>query len=279
MRRSISTMSFVKVLAALAFAAYAGECIAQTSRADQALELLRAALACVPSVDDGGHSGISTGYSKVEFQGNSRVLVLTSVDTMVLGTVTDTYSARFQDLDDSQTMLVANSTLGLGCRNQSSCIQLKRTVRCNSGFDCIESNQLGLSSSPVVQQSISFADFYLCDRKTALDAKLAMRILELGPSSSAPIPQENTVKPFFDCGKAETLAENAVCADASLATKDLRLNELYKDALRSASGKRRSDLVKAETNWRVERDNCGRAVLLSCVGELYDHRIEELRQR
>jgi uncharacterized protein len=131
----------------------------------------------------------------------------------------------------------------------------------------------------VVQQSVSSADFYLCDRKTALDAQLAMRILELGSSSSAPIPKDNTAKPSFNCDVAETPAENAICADAALADKDLRLNELYKEALSSATGSRRTDLVRSQKTWLANRDNCDRTVIVSCVSELYDRRIEQLQRR
>lgn len=146
--KSAAMKRFIMKLATVCFAAYSGECIAQTSRADQALELLRTALACVPSVDDGGHSGISTGYSKTDFQGNNNAFTLTTVDTMVLGSVTNSYSARFQDLDGSQTILVGNSSLGLGCRNNASCIQIQRSVRCNSGFDCVNQISSGARHQP-----------------------------------------------------------------------------------------------------------------------------------
>lgn len=87
----------------------------------------------------------------------------------------------------------------------------------------------------------------------------------------------------FDCRKAESSAEKAVCASDQLASLDLELARLYRLALDGPhmTTERRRDLKAAQSDWILIRDDCRRSAELdldTCVGNSYAFRIQELRE-
>lgn len=88
--------------------------------------------------------------------------------------------------------------------------------------------------------------------------------------------------PSFDCAKAETSAEEAVCADAGLAALDREVARLYRLALNgphmTAEGARQ--LKAMQRGWIKGRDECWKsdAGLKACVAAEYVWRIHDLRQ-
>lgn len=88
--------------------------------------------------------------------------------------------------------------------------------------------------------------------------------------------------PSFDCAKAETSAEKAVCADPGLAALDREAARLYRLALNgphmTAEGAR--ELKAMQRGWIKGRDECWKAGagLETCVAAEYVLRIHDLRQ-
>jgi uncharacterized protein len=73
----------------------------------------------------------------------------------------------------------------------------------------------------------------------------------------------------FDCAKASTLIENAICASPDLSRKDEALGRLYQSALKQ------NPAVRTEqVNWLRERNRC---IDERCLNNAYDRRIDELR--
>lgn len=76
----------------------------------------------------------------------------------------------------------------------------------------------------------------------------------------------------FDCGKASTPIEKAVCADSALSEMDGLLGKAYKSALASAQD--RSGLKAEQKGWLAQRDQCHDVV---CLKSVYQARITALQ--
>ena len=81
----------------------------------------------------------------------------------------------------------------------------------------------------------------------------------------------------FDCRKADTATEIAICRDSSLGRLDEQIAELYA-GLRSASvSSERSKLLKGQRRFLQNRNSCGGS--LSCLRNSYDSRLADLCNR
>jgi uncharacterized protein len=75
----------------------------------------------------------------------------------------------------------------------------------------------------------------------------------------------------FDCNKASTFVEKAICSDSRLTSMDDQLGHLYKDALAASSN---SAALKAEQRaWLSSRDQCKDS---DCIMKAYADRISTL---
>lgn len=96
-------------------------------------------------------------------------------------------------------------------------------------------------------------------------------------------PALSEAEPSFDCGKAESAAEELVCSDAGLANLDGRLAAVFEAALATASGldAGRDEAVTAlkamQRGWIKGRDECWKVDdLAACVEAAYLTREAEL---
>jgi uncharacterized protein len=83
----------------------------------------------------------------------------------------------------------------------------------------------------------------------------------------------------FDCAKAQSAVEQAVCGDAALGIMDNKLAAAFKDALAAiAVPAERQGLLASERYWLSHRDHqCSTPITKGCVDGLYRARIEVLR--
>lgn len=80
----------------------------------------------------------------------------------------------------------------------------------------------------------------------------------------------------FDCDKAGTADEKAVCADRALNDKDVKMGLLY-DIDRHFMGMgARGALMDEQADWLKHRRACGSGH--DCLNALYDQRIDSLRK-
>ena len=63
-------------------------------------------------------------------------------------------------------------------------------------------------------------------------------------------------RPSFDCRRAQTAVEHAICNDPELSRLDGQLAKAYSDALDGVQGQARIALRDAQRAWLVERDAC-----------------------
>lgn len=91
-----------------------------------------------------------------------------------------------------------------------------------------------------------------------------------------------SAQPSFDCDKARSSAEKAVCASGNLAALDRETARLYKLALTGehADAESAAHLKAFQRGWIKGRDDCWKdgAGLKACVAASYVLRIHELRE-
>src|SRR4051812_15073440 len=106
------------------------------------------------------------------------------------------------------------------------------------------------------------------------------RIAELERIAASAPP--TVARPSFDCRRARTAVEQAICAAPALAARDREMAFLYQRAL--VSDPARARLVEGSQGaWRSARDECTRAAPLgsgaleTCIEQAYEARIRDLR--
>lgn len=81
----------------------------------------------------------------------------------------------------------------------------------------------------------------------------------------------------FDCARAGTPIETAICADPALGALDDRLAALYRDDYRALSAKRKPILRANELAWlKTMNDSCKGTAVAACVRSAYRARLEAL---
>lgn len=86
------------------------------------------------------------------------------------------------------------------------------------------------------------------------------------------VPFRSTLAASFDCNKASTLVETAICSDPELSSLDDSLAALYKQALRESSS---ATQIKAHQRaWLKTRNTCKSA---GCLRDAYHQRLAELQ--
>jgi uncharacterized protein YecT (DUF1311 family) len=87
-----------------------------------------------------------------------------------------------------------------------------------------------------------------------------------------------SANPSFDCTKASTWSENAVCHDQAIALLDTEVAALYKAARQRLTAARRDDIKKEQLAWLRKREACSReAQPTQCLRRVYELRISQLR--
>lgn len=80
----------------------------------------------------------------------------------------------------------------------------------------------------------------------------------------------------FDCSKAGTRVEKAICADAAVSELDSQLGRTYSDLIRGLPQKDATNLRNEQKIWIGTRNQCKDA---KCLSDLYHQRVEYLNRR
>ena len=89
-----------------------------------------------------------------------------------------------------------------------------------------------------------------------------------------PGPSVPGAHPSFDCAKARTKGEIAVCSNAGLAALDRNMADQYRNAIRQATPEQRALLRRTRDRFLAYRDRCPNR---SCIGDAYVGRMREIR--
>lgn len=93
------------------------------------------------------------------------------------------------------------------------------------------------------------------------------------PVSEDPLAPAPTASPSFDCDKARTRGELAVCSDDGLAALDRQMAAQYADALGRADSSQRQLLQRTRGRFLSYRDRCATN---ECVAGTYRSRMREI---
>ena len=88
-------------------------------------------------------------------------------------------------------------------------------------------------------------------------------------------------QPTFDCARAESSAEEAVCASDALSAMDVEVARLYDLALHGPdmTMERANELRAYQRGWIKGRDDCWKASdLQTCIRDSYALRIDDMRR-
>lgn len=110
-----------------------------------------------------------------------------------------------------------------------------------------------------------------------LARSVAAMILALGAGTASVWAQE---KPSFDCAKADSVVDRAICRSAELAKADRELAAAYAALLDKLSGAAKDELVKDQVRWIANRNRACRAdpdSIEDCLKKRYAGRIANLR--
>jgi uncharacterized protein len=91
------------------------------------------------------------------------------------------------------------------------------------------------------------------------------------------VPVVAAAQPSFDCGKASTSVERAICGDAKLAAVDRELASTYDGLLAKLSGPAKDHLVKDQARWLENRGASCTANLAGCLVFRYRQRLATLK--
>ena len=78
----------------------------------------------------------------------------------------------------------------------------------------------------------------------------------------------------FDCAKARSPDEKAICANLALNDKDVRMSVLYDINKRTLAMGGRGSLEDAQRQWLKDRRGCG--ANRACLNRAYDGRLTDL---
>lgn len=101
-----------------------------------------------------------------------------------------------------------------------------------------------------------------------------MQPAQPAPQPPAPAPAPATARPSFDCGKARSSGEIAVCSDSGLAALDRNMAGEYGRAIRSATPAQAALLRQTRDRFLAYRDRCPTH---ACMAEAYAGRMREIR--
>lgn len=95
------------------------------------------------------------------------------------------------------------------------------------------------------------------------------------PANVPPGPQTNIPgRPSFDCSKAHTQGEMAVCSDSGLSALDANMMNQYSRALDTATPEQRALLRMTARRFAAYRDRCAER---KCIADAYVGRMREIR--
>ncbi|RYF95462.1 MAG: hypothetical protein EON95_01480 [Caulobacteraceae bacterium] len=97
----------------------------------------------------------------------------------------------------------------------------------------------------------------------ALGAQVAVLALPTAASAAS-----------FDCRRAATGTERAICATTSLNDRDVQMAQLYGIVRKLVPMGTRGAIMDRQSVWIRERNRCGAD--RACIGKSYDRRIAEL---
>ena len=94
------------------------------------------------------------------------------------------------------------------------------------------------------------------------------------PAQPETVPRTAGARPSFDCSRARTRGEIAVCGNAGLAALDRNMAAQYSRSMTTASPEQQATLQRTRDRFLGYRDRCPNN---ACIGDAYVGRMREIR--
>jgi uncharacterized protein len=108
----------------------------------------------------------------------------------------------------------------------------------------------------------------------------AITFLQVVPLLASASDAKKSFKSSFDCTKARTRVEIAICGNKELADADSEMALLYKSLMTGISENEKDQLKHEQREWLKNRSLCGSSnVIIDCLKAVYDKRIGSLKGR
>jgi len=112
--------------------------------------------------------------------------------------------------------------------------------------------------------------------ENAVAPEAVSEVASAAPSVAPPATPARPIgtRPSFDCARASSKSEIAVCSDAGLATLDRNMAAQYARAAVNASPEQLAELRRTRERFIAYRDRCPNR---TCIGDAYVGRMREIR--
>lgn len=117
------------------------------------------------------------------------------------------------------------------------------------------------------------------DARRGKRVSFTLRVRQSGMQAQSPRPPQGS-GPSFDCRRARSPVETAICRSPALSELDARLDFVYRDALAGAPGWRANEIRRDQRAWLEMRDSCVRERDIErCLSRRYLARIGTLEPK
>ena len=152
------------------------------------------------------------------------------------------------------------------------------TVEAGGGVTVSNAGEIVTPLAALAKTAEGSSDLLPSDTNEVAPAEPANSVVEELPPADNPEPVDPSdaaaIKPSFNCDKARTSGEVAVCNDDRLALLDRRMASQFSSAISEADGQQRALLTRTRDSFLVYRDRC---TSNDCIAETYRGRIREIR--
>jgi uncharacterized protein YecT (DUF1311 family) len=153
----------------------------------------------------------------------------------------------------------------------------RRTLLADVDYTVGASGGVALRNADSIVSSLATLTRVAEPRQTAEAGEVAPEVNVAGSESANVQPGPATSypgRPSFDCSKAHTQGEIAVCSDSGLSALDLNMATQYRRALAAASPQEQEVLRQTGRRFYVYRDHCPNR---QCIADAYVGRMREIR--
>ena len=151
------------------------------------------------------------------------------------------------------------------------------TVEAGGGVTVSNAGEIVTPLAALAKSAEGSSDLLPSDNEVAPTEPANAAVEELPPADNpAEVSPSNAaaVRPSFNCDKARTSGEVAVCSDYRLALLDRRMATQFSSAMSEADGQQRALLTRTRDSFLVYRDRC---TSNDCIADTYRGRIREIR--
>lgn len=154
----------------------------------------------------------------------------------------------------------------------------RRTLTANIDYTVDESGNVVLRNADSIVSALATLGRVTEPPPAPAEDNLVAPEVNVAASESAAVqpgpPSSYPGRPSFDCSKARTRGEIAVCSDTGLSALDLTMTTQYRRAIGNGTEEQHRQLQATRNRFLAYRDSCATR---QCIGDAYVGRMREIR--